>query len=81
MAIRPNSTSLNPAALTIDDTPFNRRRARDWMRREQGSGKPYENSTVLAEACANEFDLYENTNTYDIPSWIFECSLEVCPGD
>ena len=41
--------------------------------------KDYETSTELAEAAANNYDLYEERVQYKIPEWVFEVSAIVKP--
>lgn len=39
----------------------------------------FETATELAEAAANEFNLYTNQVTYDIPEWVFEQAAVIKP--
>jgi len=41
----------------------------------------YETATELAEAAANQFDLYENTRDYSIPECVFEMAAIVLPTE
>lgn len=51
----------------------NRTRAKAYCR---ANHKSYDNSTQLAEACADEMDLYDNHTDYPIPEWVFEVSAD-----
>jgi hypothetical protein len=52
---------------TIDRN--NRKKVRGWMRLHS---RDYDNSTQAAEACADEFNFYENTTDYKIHEFVFE---------
>ena len=48
-----------------------------WMK---DNAHEYCTSTELAEAAADEFDLYEDDIDYVIPEVVFEAALEVLPS-
>jgi hypothetical protein len=51
-----------------------------WMRahREEYRDQCMEiNCTGLAEAAADEFNIYENTSDYKIPEWVFDFAVDV----
>ena len=49
------------------------RLARKWMKMYSVD---YSNSTALAEACADELNLYLDDEDYKIPEHVFEIALE-----
>lgn len=59
------------------DNRTNRKLVTGWVRNH---ARDYDNSTQLAEACADELDLYEDKVQYTIPPYIFEISGEAKPS-
>lgn len=51
---------------------------RNWMFR---NADQFETATELAEAAANQFNLYENNRDYSIPEWVFEKAAFVKPTE
>lgn len=61
-------------------TRENKRKARNYMclyvsDHEDMCGEV--NCTTLAEAAANEHDLYEDDYTYTIPKWVYDMAVDV----
>ena len=50
----------------------------NWMYRNVSE---FETATELAEAAANQFNLYENTRDYTIPERVFELAAIVLPTE